>query len=65
MSTWVQLTSINPAGPVWINLDASHYMSAVPTGTAIHFMGSGPGNTIAVKEAPHEIIEAASRRQSG
>jgi hypothetical protein len=65
MSNWVQLTSINPAGPVWINLDASHYMAALANGTAIHFLGGGPGNTIAVKKSPREILDAASGQQPG
>ena len=60
MSTWIQLTSINPAGPVWINLDSGYYMNAVATGTAIHFGGAAGGQTIAVKETPREILDAAS-----
>jgi hypothetical protein len=60
MSTWIQLTSINAAGPVWINLDSGYYMNAVATGTAIHFGGAAVGQTIAVKETPREILDAAS-----
>jgi hypothetical protein len=60
MSTWIQLTSINPAGPVWINLDSGYYMNSVATGTAIHFGGAAIGQTIAVKESPREILDAAS-----
>ena len=43
MSTWIQLTSINPPGPVWVNLDSGYYMNAVATGTAIHFGGAAGG----------------------
>jgi hypothetical protein len=64
MSTWIQLTSINPAGPVWINLDSGYYMNAIPTGTAIHFGGAAIGQTIAVKESPREILETASGLRS-
>ena len=60
MSTWIQLTSINPPGPVWVNLDSGYYMNAVATGTAIHFGGAAIGQTIAVKESPREILDAAS-----
>ncbi len=60
MSTWIQLTSINPPGPVWVNLDSGYYMNAVATGTAIHFGGAAIGQTIAVKESPPEILDAAS-----
>jgi len=37
MSSWIQLTSINPPGPVWVNLDSGYYMNGVATDTAIHF----------------------------
>jgi len=60
MSTWIQLTSINPAGPIWVNLDTGYYMNAVATGTAIHFGGAAVGQTIAVKETPREILDAAA-----
>jgi hypothetical protein len=35
-------------------------MNAVATGTAIHFGGAAVGQTIAVKESPREILDAAS-----
>jgi hypothetical protein len=60
MATWIELTSINPPGPVWVNLDTGYYMSAVATGTAIHFGGTAIGQTIAVKESPREILDAAA-----
>jgi hypothetical protein len=47
MSSWIQLSSINPPGPIWVNLDAGYYMNAVATGTAIHFGGAAIGQTIA------------------
>jgi hypothetical protein len=31
MGTCVQLTSINPAGPVWTNLDTGYYMNTAAT----------------------------------
>ena len=43
MSSWIQLTSINPPGPIWVNLDTGYYMNAVATGTAIHFGGASIG----------------------
>jgi len=60
MSSWIQLTSINPPGPVWVNLDSGYYMNAVATGTAIHFGGAAIGQTIAVKESAREILDAAA-----
>jgi hypothetical protein len=60
MSTWIPLTSINPAGQVWVNLDTGYYMNAVATGTVIHFGGAALGQSIAVKESPREILDAAS-----
>ena len=60
MSSWIQLSSINPPGPIWVNLDTGYYMNAVGTGTAIHFGGAALGQTIAVKESPREILDAAA-----
>jgi hypothetical protein len=60
VSTRIQLTSINPAAPIWVNLDMGYYMKIVATGTAIHFGTAAIGQTVAVKESPRDILDAAS-----
>ncbi len=65
MSTWIQLTSINPPGPVWVNLDSGYYMNAVATGSQpVRLFTSGAPRSARRSRSRNRRAKFLMRRQA-